>query len=86
MSWNIVIWSKNAGAYLTLAAFYGASAVWCKQRENRACWLFSCGLRIMRYRGQCIRGSCEVHVDPSKGTTVYRRVPLEAQPSFSTIS
>jgi PAS domain S-box-containing protein len=44
------------------------------------------GLRIMRYRAQCIGGSCEVHTSPSKGTTVYCRVPLEAQPSLSTIS
>jgi PAS domain S-box-containing protein len=44
------------------------------------------GLRIMRYRAQCIGGSCEVHTGPAKGTTVYCRVPLEAQPSLSTIS
>jgi two-component system, LuxR family, sensor kinase FixL len=44
------------------------------------------GLRIMRYRAQCIGGSCEVRTRPSKGTTVYCRVPLEAQPSLSTIS
>jgi len=44
------------------------------------------GLRIMRYRAQCIGGSCEVHTGTSKGTTVYCRVPLEAQPSLSTIS
>jgi PAS domain S-box-containing protein len=44
------------------------------------------GLRIMRYRAQCIGGSCEVHTGPSKGTTVYCRVPLEAQPSLTTIS
>ena len=44
------------------------------------------GLRIMRYRAQCIGGSCEVHTGASKGTTVYCRVPLEAQPSLSTIS
>jgi PAS domain S-box-containing protein len=41
------------------------------------------GLRIMRYRAQCIGGSCEVHTGPTKGTTVYCRVPLEAQPSLS---
>lgn len=86
MRWIIVIWSMNGGAYLTLAAFYGAGAVWCKQRENRVCLLFSCGLRIMRYRAQCISGSCKVHAVPSKRATVYRRVPLEAEPSFSTIS
>ena len=44
------------------------------------------GLRIMRYRAQCIGGSCEVKSGPGKGTTVYCRVPLEAQPSLSTIS
>ena len=32
MSWITVIWSMNAGACLTLAAFYGA--VWSKQRKN----------------------------------------------------
>src|SRR5882724_9602858 len=41
------------------------------------------GLRIMRYRAQCIGGSWEVHTGPSKGTIVYCRVPLEAQPSLS---
>jgi PAS domain S-box-containing protein len=41
------------------------------------------GLRIMRYRAQCIGGSCEVQTGPGKGTTVYCRVPLEAQPSLS---
>ena len=35
-----VIWSVNAGACLTLAAFYGA--VWSQQRANRAYLLFSC--------------------------------------------
>jgi len=40
MSWITVVWSMNAGACLTLAAFYGA--VWCKQRENRAYLAFSC--------------------------------------------
>jgi Histidine kinase-, DNA gyrase B-, and HSP90-like ATPase len=170
MSWVTVIWSMNAGACLTLAAFYGA--VWSKQRANRAYLLFSCsaiaaavisafelrmlnattveqyqvlmrwihvpawvltlsfvafvrlylhagrrwlawsifvlrtlvlilnfifgfstktnghgmGLRIMRYRAQCIGGSCEVHTGPGKGTAVCCRVPLEAQPSLSTIS
>jgi signal transduction histidine kinase len=44
------------------------------------------GLRIMRYRAQCIGGLCEVHTGPTKGTTVFCRVPLEAQPSLSTIS
>src|SRR5881392_3083747 len=40
MSWITVVWSMNAGACLTLAAFYGA--VWCKQRESRAYLVFSC--------------------------------------------
>jgi PAS domain S-box-containing protein len=44
------------------------------------------GLRIMRYRAQCIGGSCEVLTSPDKGTTIYCRVPLQAQPSLSTIS
>jgi PAS domain S-box-containing protein len=44
------------------------------------------GLRIMRYRAQCIGGSCEVHPGPSKGTLVHCRVPLEPEPSLSTIS
>jgi PAS domain S-box-containing protein len=44
------------------------------------------GLRIMRYRAQCIGGSCEVHSGPDKGTVVSCRVPLEAQPSLSMIS
>jgi signal transduction histidine kinase len=44
------------------------------------------GLRIMRYRAQCIGGSCEVHAGPTKGTTVHCRVPLETQPSLSAIS
>src|SRR5438874_5291840 len=44
------------------------------------------GLRIMRYRAHCIGGSCEVQTGPGKGTTVYCRVPLEAQPSLATIS
>jgi PAS domain S-box-containing protein len=44
------------------------------------------GLRVMRYRAQCIGGSCEVRTSPDKGTTIYCRVPLQAQPSLSTIS
>jgi PAS domain S-box-containing protein len=44
------------------------------------------GLRIMRYRAQCIGGSCDVHPGPTQGTIVYCRVPLESQPSISTIS
>ena len=39
------------------------------------------GLRIMRYRAQCIGGSCEVHGRPTQGTIVHCRVPLEAQPA-----
>jgi PAS domain S-box-containing protein len=44
------------------------------------------GLRIMRYRAQCIGGSCEVHASPSQGTIVHCRVPLPAHPSVSFIS
>jgi PAS domain S-box-containing protein len=44
------------------------------------------GLRIMRYRAQCIGGSCEVQTGPGKGTTVCCRVPLETQPSLARIS
>jgi signal transduction histidine kinase len=44
------------------------------------------GLRIMRYRAQCIGGLCEVHAGPTQGTIVHCRVPLEAQYSVSTIS
>ena len=44
------------------------------------------GLRIMRYRAQCIGGSCEVHAGPAQGTIVHCRVPLPAQPSVSSIS
>jgi len=40
MTWITVIWSINAGATLTLAAFCGA--VRSKQRENRWDLLFSC--------------------------------------------
>jgi PAS domain S-box-containing protein len=40
MSWITVIWSMNAGACLTLAAFYGA--VWSKQREHRVYLLRCC--------------------------------------------
>jgi PAS domain S-box-containing protein len=40
MSWITIVWSMNASACLTLAAFYGA--VWCKQRENRVYIVFSC--------------------------------------------
>jgi hypothetical protein len=85
MSWITVIWSMNAGAFLTLAPLHGAGAVWCKQRENRVYLLFSDGLRIMGYGAQCVGGSREVDAAPSKGTTVYRRLPLKAEHSFSTI-
>jgi signal transduction histidine kinase len=44
------------------------------------------GLRIMRYRAQCIGGSCEVHTGPDKGTVVYCRVPMEAQPCVPSLS
>jgi PAS domain S-box-containing protein len=43
------------------------------------------GLRIMRYRAQCIGGSCEVHPGPTQGTLVHCRVPLESQPCVSHI-
>lgn len=43
------------------------------------------GLRIMRYRAQCIGGSCEVHAGPTQGTIVHCRVPLETQDSVLTI-
>ena len=36
------------------------------------------GLRIMRYRAQCIGGSCEVQSNCSEGTIVTCRVPLQA--------
>ena len=44
------------------------------------------GLRIMRYRAQCIGGSCQVRTGLNKGTIVHCRVPLEAEASFSVIS
>jgi signal transduction histidine kinase len=44
------------------------------------------GLRIMRYRAQCIGGSCEVRPSPTQGTLVHCRVPLESQPSVSQLS
>ena len=37
------------------------------------------GLRIMRYRAQCVGGSCEVQSNRNKGTTVTSRVPLRAE-------
>jgi signal transduction histidine kinase len=36
------------------------------------------GLRIMRYRAQCIGGSCDVQ-STNEGTVVRCRVPLEPQ-------
>ena len=39
MSWITVVWSMNAAACLTLAAFY--CVVWCKQRENWVHLVFS---------------------------------------------
>jgi len=43
------------------------------------------GLRIMRYRAQCIGGSCDVQ-SSSEGTVVSCRVPLEAQlPVFGVL-
>ena len=36
------------------------------------------GLRIMRYRAQCIGGSCEVQSSRANGTIVVCRVPLQA--------
>ena len=44
------------------------------------------GLRIMRYRAQCIGGLCEVRPGPTQGTLVHCRVPMEPQPSVSHIS
>jgi len=38
------------------------------------------GLRIMRYRAQCIGGSCKVESNTRNGTIVSCRAPLEAQP------
>ena len=40
MSWITILWSMNAAACLTLAAFY--FVVWLKQRENWVHLLFSC--------------------------------------------
>jgi signal transduction histidine kinase len=39
MSWITIVWSMNAAACLTLAAFY--CVVWCRQRENWVYLLFS---------------------------------------------
>jgi signal transduction histidine kinase len=43
------------------------------------------GLRIMRYRAQCIGGSCDVCPGPNQGTIICCRVPLQPEPSLSTI-
>src|SRR5437667_7409032 len=43
------------------------------------------GLRIMRYRAQCIGGSCEVQSSRAKGTIVSCRVPLQAQLPVSAL-
>src|SRR6266404_6111933 len=43
------------------------------------------GLRIMRYRAQCIGGCCEVGSNSAKGTIVSCRVPLEAQPTVFSL-
>jgi signal transduction histidine kinase len=37
------------------------------------------GLRIMRYRAQCVGGSCEVQSNGAKGTIVTCRVPLHTE-------
>lgn len=43
------------------------------------------GLRIMRYRAQCIGGSCELQAGPTPGTIVHCRVPLKAQPAVFSL-
>jgi signal transduction histidine kinase len=43
------------------------------------------GLRIMRYRAQCIGGSCDVRPGHNQGTIICCRVPLQAEPSLSSI-
>ena len=42
------------------------------------------GLRIMRYRAQCIGGSCEVRSNRAEGTIVTCRVPLQADAIHSS--
>ncbi len=37
------------------------------------------GLRIMRYRAQCVGGSCEVRSNRTKGAVVTCRVPLRTE-------
>jgi signal transduction histidine kinase len=43
------------------------------------------GLRIMRYRAQCIGGSCEVQSNGAQGTIVTCRVPLQADAAVRPI-
>jgi PAS domain S-box-containing protein len=43
------------------------------------------GLRIMRYRAQCIGGSCEVKSSRREGTVVICRVPLQADANVGPI-
>jgi PAS domain S-box-containing protein len=43
------------------------------------------GLRIMRYRAQCIGGSCEVQSNRIEGTIVTCRMPLQADPHVPPI-
>jgi PAS domain S-box-containing protein len=43
------------------------------------------GLRIMRYRAQCIGGSCEVQSSCAKGTFVSCHVPLELEPAVFSL-
>src|SRR5947209_8508601 len=44
------------------------------------------GLRIMRYRAQCIGGWCEVQSNRTEGTIVTCRVPLQADAHVGPIS
>jgi hypothetical protein len=81
MSWITVVWSMNAAACLTLAAFYGA--VWCKQRDNWMHLLFSCSAVAAAAISAFER---EVHTGPTQGTIVHCRVPLETQYSVPAIS
>ena len=43
------------------------------------------GLRIMRYRAECIGGSCEVESTHAKGTIISCRVPLHAEAHVQSI-
>ena len=90
MSWIIILWSMNAAACLTLAAFYveidlaiGRENMVLKIRDDGKGFDGSAasngmGLRIMRYRAQCIGASCEVQSNRAEGTIVTCRVPLQA--------